>query len=158
MAGRTYRYFDGDPLFPFGYGLSYTTFAYGHLELPASVLAGDEVTVSVVVGNAGPRAGEEVVQLYVTDVDASVPVPIRSLAGVQRVFLEPGEIRHVEFKVTPRQLSVIDDAGNRIIEPGMFEISVGGKQPGFTGLADATTTSVVNGRFEVVGRPIELPR
>jgi beta-glucosidase len=158
MAGRTYRYFDGDPLFPFGYGLSYTTFAYGHLEVPASVPPGDEVTVSVVVGNAGPRAGEEVVQLYVTDVDASVPVPIRSLAGVQRVFLEPGEIRHVEFKVTPRQLSVIDDAGNRIIEPGMFEISVGGKQPGFTGLADATTTSVVNGRFEVVGRAVELPR
>jgi len=157
MAGRTYRYFDGDPLFPFGHGLSYTTFAYGHLELPANVSAGDEIAVSVVVGNAGQRAGDEVVQLYVTDVEASVPVPVRSLAGVRRVFLEPGEIRHVEFQITPRQLSVIDDAGKRVIEPGMFEVSVGGKQPGFTGAADAATTSVVTGRFEVVGNRIELP-
>ncbi|HEX9692115.1 MAG TPA: glycoside hydrolase family 3 C-terminal domain-containing protein [Gemmatimonadales bacterium] len=158
MAGRTYRYFDGDPLFPFGHGLSYTTFAYGHLDLPASVPAGEDVTLSVVVGNVGALAGEEVVQLYVTDVEASVPVPIRSLAGVRRVFLEPGEIQHVEFRITPRQLSVIEDAGNRVVEPGLFEVSVGGKQPGFTGLADAVTTSVVTGQFEIVGRRIELPR
>jgi beta-glucosidase len=85
-------------------------------------------------------------------------VPIRSLAGVRRVFLETGEIQHVEFRITPRQLSVIEDAGNRVVEPGLFEVSVGGKQPGFTGLADAVTTSVVTGQFEIVGRRIELPR
>jgi beta-glucosidase len=157
MAGRTYRYFNGDPLFPFGHGLSYTTFAYGHLELPTTVQAGDDVVVTAVVGNAGSRAGEEVVQLYVTDDAASAPTPVRSLAGVRRVFLEPGEIRHVEFRITPRQLSIIDDTGRRIVEPGTFTVSVGGKQPGFFGAADAATTDAVMGRFTVSGIPIELP-
>ena len=87
MDGRTYRYFDGDPLFPFGYGLSYTTFAYRDLALPEAVFSGEEVQVSVEVENTGSVPGEEVVQLYVTDVDASAPVPIRSLAGAQRIFL-----------------------------------------------------------------------
>ncbi len=157
MAGRTYRYFDGEPLFPFGYGLSYTNFAYGHLELPTTVPAGENVTVTAVVGNAGSRAGEEVVQLYVTDEAATVPVPIRSLAGIQRVFLEPGEVRRIEFHISPRQLSVIDDRGRRVVEPGTFTVSVGGKQPGYSGTADAATTTVVTGRFTASGTPIELP-
>jgi beta-glucosidase len=157
MAGRTYRYFNGEPLFPFGHGLSYTTFAYGHLELPTAVQAGDDVTASTVVGNAGSRAGEEVVQLYVTDDAATVPLPIRSLSGIRRVFLEPGEVRRVEFRITPRQLSLVDDGGRRIVEPSTFTVSVGGKQPGFSGVADAATTSVVTGRFTVSGNPVELP-
>ena len=145
------------PRFPFGHGLSYTTFAYGHLQIPDTVQAGEPVVVSAVVGNAGPRAGEEVVQLYVTDDSASVSVPIRSLAGTRRVFLQPGEIRLVEFRISPHQLSVIDDEGRRVIEPGAFTVSVGGKQPGFSGTADAATTSVVTGRFTVSGEPVELP-
>jgi beta-glucosidase len=149
MAGRTYRYFHGDPLFPFGHGLSYTTFAYDELEMPDAVLVGEAATVRVRVENTGTVAGEEVVQLYLTDVEASVPVPIRSLQGVERVHLEPGESRFVSFTLTPRQLSLIDDEGERVVEPGVFEISVGGKQPGFSGVSDAETTGVVTGRFEV---------
>jgi len=152
MRGRTYRYFEGDPVFPFGHGLSYTTFEYSGLEVPDRVRASEEVQVKVEVENTGPVAGEEVVQLYLTDVEASVPVPIRSLRGVQRIFLEPGERRSVTFTLEPRQLSLIDAGWERVVEPGVFEVSVGGKQPGFSGLADAATTGFVVGRFEVVGR------
>jgi len=158
MEGRTYRYFRGEPLFPFGHGLSYTTFAYDELEVPARVGMGEEVAVSVRVRNTGRRAGDEVVQLYVTDLEASAPVPIRSLAGARRIHLEGGEARTVRFTLPPRQLSLIDAEGNRVVEPGAFEVSVGGKQPGFAGLADAATTGVVTGRIEVVGTALRLPR
>ncbi|NJD18561.1 MAG: glucan 1,4-alpha-glucosidase, partial [Gemmatimonadetes bacterium] len=158
MEGRTYRYFRGEPLFPFGHGLSYTTFAYDGLETPARVATGDDVEVAVRVRNTGARGGEEVVQLYVTDVEASAPVPVRSLAGVRRISLQPGEVRTVRFTLTPRQLSLIDARGDRVVEPGWFEVSVGGKQPGFRGVADAATTGVVTGRFEVVGAALRLPR
>src|SRR5258705_7498326 len=81
MQGRTYRYFTGDPLFPFGFGLSYTTFEYDKLKLTSSRLkAGDSMKIGVEVTNSGSRSGDEVVQLYLTDVAASVPVPLRSLA------------------------------------------------------------------------------
>jgi beta-glucosidase len=151
MAGHTYRYFTGEPLFPFGFGLSYTRFAYSDLQVPASVRAGDSVQVSVEVQNTGQVAGEEVVELYVSDRSATVPVPIRALAGIARLSLEPGGRRHVSFTLTPRQLSLIDASGNRVVEPGDFEISAGGKQPGFSGRADAATTGVVTGRFSVRG-------
>jgi beta-glucosidase len=151
MRGRTYRYFTGEPLFPFGHGLSYTTFAYRDLRLPAEVRAGDSAAVTVEVENTGDRAGDEVIQVYVTDTQASVPVPVRTLAGFQRVTLAPGERRAVTFVIAPRSLSVIDASGARVIEPGAFTVSVGGKQPGFTGLADARTTGVLEGAFRVVG-------
>jgi beta-glucosidase len=151
MAGRTYRYFTSEPLFPFGYGLSYTRFAYSGLEVPASVRAGDSVQVSAVVENAGSVAGEEVVEVYVSNKSATVPVPIRALAGIERLSLRPGERRHVTFSLTPRQLSLIDAAGRRVVEPGDYEISVGGKQPGFSGLADAATTGVATGRVVLTG-------
>jgi beta-glucosidase len=156
MEGRTYRYFDGDPLFPFGHGLSYTTFAYDRMELPDSVSTGQDMEVSVEVENTGSIAGEEVVQLYLTDLEASVPVPIRSLQGVQRIFLEAGERKRVSFTLTPRQMSLIDIGWQRVVEPGVFEVSLGGKQPGFTGLADAVTTGVVTGRVEVVGGSLRI--
>jgi beta-glucosidase len=159
MRGRTYRYFTGDPLYPFGYGLSYTRFAYGDLRLSATkIKAGDGLTVSAEVRNAGAREGEEVVQLYVSHAAASVPVPVRSLAGVSRVSLKPGERRSVSFTLTPEQLSIIDDRGRRVVEPGEFLISVGGKQPGFKGHADAATTGTVAGRFVVTGKATELPQ
>ena len=158
MQGRTYRYFKGEPLFPFGFGLSYTKFNYDNLKLSASKLkAGNELTITADVQNAGNRAGDEVVQVYVSDVAASVPVPIRSLAGTNRVFLKPGEKRHVSFTLSPTQMSLIDDNGKRVIEPGEFLISIGGKQPGFTGPTDAKTTGVATARFLVTGKVTAIP-
>jgi beta-glucosidase len=150
MEGHTYRYFRGEPLYPFGYGLSYTTFAYDGMALtPDEVAPGEPLTVSVEVQNTGKRAGDEVVQLYVSDVEASVPVPIRSLAGFERVHLEPGEKRTVRFTLAPRQLSLIDDAGRRVIEPGEFLVTVGGGQP-------VGGTETLSATFEVTGEVTEL--
>jgi len=150
MQGRTYRYFKGAPLYPFGLGLSYTSFKYDRLKFDrASLSAGQSVRVSVEVTNTGTRAGDEVAQLYLTDVASSYPKPIRSLAGVKRINLKPGEKRTLEFTITPEQMAVTDDNGNRKVESGEFLVSVGGKQPGFTGSADAATTSVTQGKFMI---------
>ena len=128
MAGRTYRYFKGEPLYPFGYGLSYTQFVYSNLRSNV----GDSVKVSVDVRNTGEREGDEVVQLYLTDVAASAPVPIRTLVGFDRISLRPREKRTVTFTITPRQMSLIDNRGKRVIEPGEFMISAGGLRKTFT--------------------------
>ena len=150
MQGRTYRYFKGEPLYPFGFGLSYSTFTYGGLKFSSKqIKAGESLNISVDVTNSSNRAGDEVVQLYVTDVAASVPVPIRSLAGIKRIPLKPGEKQTVTFTIGPDQMSVIDDNGKRKVEPGEFLVSVGGKQPGLTGRADVITSGVVSGRFTV---------
>ena len=150
MQGRTYRYFKDAPLYPFGFGLSYSTFKYNGLKLSAQqIRSGDSLKVSVDVTNASNRAGDEVVQLYITDVASTYPVPIRSLAGIKRINLKAGEKQVVAFTISPDQMSVTDDNGKRLIEPGEFVISVGGKQPGLTGSADANTTAVVTGRFSV---------
>ena len=103
MQGHTYRFFHGEPLYPFGYGLSYSRFTYDRLIMPEAIRAGEAVQLSVDVRNDGALAGEEVVQLYVRDVEASVPVPIHSLQGVQRVFLQPGEIKTLNFTLQPRR-------------------------------------------------------
>jgi beta-glucosidase len=159
MDGRTYRFFKGEPLYPFGHGLSYTRFKYSNFNVASpSVAAGNAVSVSATVENVGDREGDEVVQLYVTDVEASVRVPIRSLAGIERVHLKPGERRVVTFTLNPRQLAVITDDGRTVVEPGEFKVTIGGKQPGFRGNADAVTTSVVEGRFTLTGSPSEVKR
>lgn len=159
MDGRTYRFFKGDPLYPFGFGLSYTRFKYSAFSVSSARIAPTEsVTVSATVENAGTREGDEVVQAYVTDLAASVRVPIRSLAGIERVHLKPGERRVVKFTLEPRQLAVITDDGRTVVEPGEFKITIGGKQPGFTGPADANTTTFVEGRFSVTGTATEIKR
>jgi len=145
MEGFTYRYFHGEPLYPFGFGLSYTKFAYSDL-VPdkTSFDAGEALQVAVTVKNVGARAGDEVVQLYLKDRHASVPVPVRQLAGFRRVHLAPGEARKVTFTIMPRQMSVILDDGRRVIEPGVFELFVGGGQPG-TGAPGASAVVEVAG-------------
>jgi beta-glucosidase len=143
MQGRTYRYFKGEPLYPFGYGLSYTKFVYSNLRVK-SVKAGQPATVSVDVTNAGEREGDEVVQLYLTDVIASAPVPIRTLAGFERISLRPREKRTVTFTITPRQMSLIDNNDKRVIEPGEFLISAGGGQQG------------LRSRFTVTGKKPQI--
>jgi len=156
MEGRTYRYFRGEPLFPFGYGLSYTTFAYSDLRLSAETIAPDEtLTLSADVQNTGDRAGDEVVQLYVTDVAASVPVPIRGLQGFERVHLAPGEVKTVTFTLSPRQLSIIDDAGRRVVEPGEFQVAIGGRQPTPEDVT-GEGTAVLLGSFTVTGEVTEV--
>jgi beta-glucosidase len=132
MQDRTYRYFKGEPLYPFGYGLSYTNFLYSNLKIPKSVKAGEPVKVSVDVTNTGEREGDEVVQLYLTDTTASAPVPIRALVGFDRITLRPRKKGSVTFTITPRQMSLIDDKGKRVIEPGEFSISIGGLNSRFT--------------------------
>jgi beta-glucosidase len=151
MAGRTYRYFTGEPLYPFGYGLSYTNFAYRNLRLPGEAQAGTPISVSLEVQNTGRVAGEEVVELYVNRIGAPVPAPIRSLEGFARVALQPGESRVVKFTLTPRQLSSVEADGHRLAEPGTFVISAGGAQPGFAGALEASTTGVVTGSLRITG-------
>jgi beta-glucosidase len=156
MDGRTYRFFKGEPLFPFGHGLSYTRFEYSALGVPARLDVGAPVRVSVAVRNAGARDGDEVVQLYMTRLGASTRVPVRSLQGVKRIHLEPGEQQTVSFALEPRQLAIVDDAGQVRIEPGRILVAVGGKQPGFKGAADAATTQVVTAEAELTGSAITL--
>lgn len=159
MDGRTYRFFKGEPLYPFGHGLSYTRFKYSSLKVSSPRVAqGEKVLVSAEVENSGTRAGDEVVQLYLTNRDASVRVPIRSLAGVERLHLKAGERRVIKFTIEPRQLALITNDGRTMVEPGDFTITIGGKQPGFTGTADAGTTSFIEGRFSVTGPATELRR
>ncbi len=130
MANRTYKYFEGEPLYPFGYGLSYTSFSYSDLSLPGNAKVGDYLKVTVRVTNTGKRAGEEVVQLYLKDEKASTPRPKYQLEGFQRVHLKPGEEKELVFELNPRQFSLIGDGEKRVIEEGDFTIFVGGGQPG----------------------------
>ncbi|MFR9546669.1 MAG: glycoside hydrolase family 3 N-terminal domain-containing protein [Rikenellaceae bacterium] len=130
MEGRTYKYMrDHTPLYPFGYGLSYSTFEYSDLSLSKVVKAGDSQSVSVTVTNTSKIDGDEVVQLYITDLDASVSVPVRQLAAVKRVTLKAGESLVVKLEISPDKMSLITDDNKRKIEAGEFEISVGGGQP-----------------------------
>lgn len=130
MENRTYRYFRGRPLYPFGHGLSYTRFAYSDLRAPRQALTGEAITVSALVRNRGRRGGDEVVQLYVRHVAAPAPAPRLSLRGFQRVRLEPGECRRVEFRLDAADLARVDAGGRRFQGPGLLEIHVGGGQPG----------------------------
>jgi beta-glucosidase len=129
MAKRTYRYFDGEPLYPFGFGLSYTSFAYGEPKVDhAKISAKDSVTLSVDVKNTGAAAGDEVVQLYLTHVGIE-GAPLRSLAGFTRVHLDRGEKRTVKFVLRERDLSIVDAAGKHRVVPGKVEAWIGGGQP-----------------------------
>jgi beta-glucosidase len=127
MAGRTYRFFGGVPLYPFGFGLSYTTFGYDHLRTSADTIRGDAaVTVSVDVTNTGARAGDEVVQLYVRHLGSAVERPRKDLRGYRRVTLRPGETRTVEFPLAAGTLAYWNTAGHRwVVEPEPVLLEVG---------------------------------
>jgi len=129
MSKRTYRYFAGNPLYPFGYGLSFTAFSYSnsHVSKP-NVAATDNVTISVDVTNSGAVAGDEVVQLYLTQAGIR-GAPLRALKGFQRIHLNQGEKKTVEFTLHDRELSVVDDSGKHRIIPGQVAVWVGGGQP-----------------------------
>jgi beta-glucosidase len=125
-ARRGYLYTNKAPLFPFGFGLSYTTFEYSDLKItPAQIGPAGQAKVSVTVKNTGRRAGDEIVQLYIRDVVSSVTRPVMELKDFRRVPLAPGESKTVTFTVTPDKLSFLDLNMNRVVEPGTFEIMVG---------------------------------
>jgi beta-glucosidase len=127
-ARRGYLFTSKEPLFPFGHGLSYTTFAYNHLRLSADAISPEEsATLSVDVTNTGSRAGDEVVQFYVHDcLSARITRPVKLLKGFQRITLQPGETRTVSFPVGREQLQYLDESMQRVVEPGEFELMVGG--------------------------------
>jgi beta-glucosidase len=131
MRGRTYRYMTAEPLYPFGFGLSYASITYGPLTLDRSaVIRNESVTAKVNVVNRGNAGAEEVVQLYLTDVEASVPVPFYALKGFRRVMLAPGESREIEFTITPNMMSLFDAQGRETLEAGRFRVTIGGASPG----------------------------
>lgn len=135
MQGKTYRYFTDEPLYPFGHGLSYTTFDYELASAPAVVDHGDSIRLAVRVTNTGSCQGEEVAQLYVSIGGSKYPVPIRSLQGFRRVSLTPGESQTIHFVLTPEQFSAINDEGQYVYEAGPITITVGGNQG--TGMYDS---------------------
>jgi len=129
MAKRTYRYFDGDPLYPFGFGLSYTSFTYDRAQVDhAKISAEGSVTISVEVKNTGAMAGDEVVQLYLTHPGVN-GAPLRALQGFERVHLERGEKKTVKFALRDRDLSIVDESGKRRVVAGRVVAWIGGGQP-----------------------------
>lgn len=137
MSGRTYRYFEGEVLYPFGYGLSYTSFRYGQLQMPARLGVGKPLVLSVKVTNTGLRDGDEVAQLYLSYPDVKGKAPLRSLKGFQRIYLRKGESRILHFVVPPAQLQLIDEAGKVYSYKGRLSVSVGGGQPVNTAMMTA---------------------
>ncbi|MCX7933659.1 MAG: glycoside hydrolase family 3 C-terminal domain-containing protein [Planctomycetota bacterium] len=140
MSGRTYRYFRGEPLFPFGHGLSYTRFAYSDLALPAEIKAGQTLHLRVGVRNVGDRDGDEVVQVYLTHL-ATPNAPLRSLVGFARVHLRQRESKRLQFALSPEALMVVDENGKSVFAPGQIGIFVGGGQPntGAPGISGVVT-------------------
>jgi beta-glucosidase len=147
MKGRTYRYFEGTPLYPFGYGLSYTSFSYSGLTGPSEAIqAGSPAAFDVTVTNTGRKAGDEVAELYLEF--PKVPgAPLRALRGFQRVHLEAGASQKVHFELRPRDLSMVTEDGEPIVAEGSYVVSVGGGQP-------HSGAQVVNTTFSVKERLI----
>lgn len=130
MANRTYRYFKGDVRYPFGYGLSYTTFAYQPLSNASVVKTGESIKVTTMVTNTGKRDGDEVVQLYVSHPqNGNTRVPLRALKGFKRIHLNKGESQTVTFTLSPEELALVDEKGNLVQKEGSVELYIGGGQP-----------------------------
>jgi beta-glucosidase len=146
MENRTYRYFKSDPLYGFGYGLSYTSFFYDQLKVPAAAPLGKKISVSARVTNKGKTDGEEVVQLYISPEGQTIRTPLKSLKGFKRIFLKAGESKLVQFELTPQDLSVANDNGAYKSLKGKIAISIGGGQPDEK---KKTTSNVAKGRVTI---------
>jgi len=159
MEGRTYRYFKGDPLYPFGYGLSYTDFEYSNLRLSSeSVSAGDRITVAADLSNTGPCEGQEVVQLYLTNLTArekGIKLPQWELKGIKRVSLKKDTKQSVSFDLTPEDMARFQEDGSRQLEPGQYKLYVGGQQPDARS-AELTGARPLTQEFSVTGKKLNL--
>ena len=134
MAKRTYRYSEAEPLFPFGFGLSYTQFAYSPLILDnEKIKIGEPVHVRVTLTNTGDKPGEEVVQVYLTDIQATAPVPHHHLVDFRRVSLSVGETRELIFDIPAEKMAFTGEDGLQHLEPGKFRLEIGGCSPGTRG-------------------------
>lgn len=137
MKGRTYRYFDGAPLYPFGWGLSYSRFVYSQLKVPRQTKSGQSAEVSATVRNIRARAGDEVVELYlrpapsatIRQIGPGQPMPRLVLAGFQRISLAPGQSKTVSLTLRPEQLRMVNAQGLRMLQPGTWQVFIGGRQP-----------------------------
>ena len=147
MDNRTYRYFKGEALYPFGYGLSYTRFKYDGLKVPATVANGKNIIVTARVTNTGKVNGEEVVQLYISHQGVKGKTALKALKGFQRIFLKAGESKTLSFTLTPAQLSIISEDGKLWEPKGKVAISVGGGQPG---VKNKTTSNVISGIVTII--------
>lgn len=148
MKSRTYRYFNGEVLYPFGYGLSYTHFDYGTIEIPATVNTDEGIAVKVKVKNVGKIAGEEVVQLYISYPNESSHKPLFALKGFQRVNLNPGEEKYVVIRLSPKELGLVDADGILKVTKGTRKLYVGGTSPSKT---NAEKLPIVEKEFQVMG-------
>ena len=135
MAGRTYRYAEREPLYPFGFGLSYSSFEYGSLRILPPGVSGSGFRAMVTLKNTGAVAADEVAQLYISALETRLPAPKNQLVGFQRVSLKPGQKKKILFTVTPEMLMLFDENGQQTLEPGKFCLTAGGCSPGARGLA-----------------------
>ena len=146
MEGRTYRYFNGKPLYEFGFGLSYTTFSYKNLQITGDVAEDNQVVASVDVTNSGKLTGDEVVQVYLSDKDPEATSAIRSLVAFKRVSLAAGETKSVSFTISKDQLSKFNTEFKPVLVSGDYVLSVGGKQPDKISIANKT---VLQSEFKI---------
>ena len=135
MAGRTYRYAEREPLFPFGFGLSYTRFEYLDLKISSPGISASGFQVAVTLKNTGDFAADEVIQLYLSALETSLPAPLSQLIGFRRVKLKAGQSRTIRFTVTPEMLMLFDEDGQQKLEPGRFRLTAGGCSPSVRGQA-----------------------
>ncbi|MFX0072461.1 MAG: glycoside hydrolase family 3 C-terminal domain-containing protein, partial [Candidatus Hermodarchaeota archaeon] len=146
MENRTYRYFMGEPLYSFGYGLSFTQFNYSNLQIsPKKVRTGETVKIMVDVKNIGEMTGDEVIQLYLSHHSSKYRLPIRELKGFSKINLKGGETRKIEFRLTPAEYSIVNNEGKRVVEPSKVSIWIGGCQPGFD-----NRQNIISGSFELI--------
>ena len=150
MAGRTYRYFGGEPLFPFGHGLSFTQFLFDNLQInPGEIQAGDRVRVSCEITNTGERSGDEVVQLYVRHSQAPMArKPLQELKGFARITLEPGETKRITFVVHTDLLAIYDEDVCQVVQPGPVDVMVG----------NSSRNLLLTGKLEITGQPASVGR
>lgn len=138
-----------EPLYPFGYGLSYTKFTYSDAKLTAQeVNKGESVSISVSVTNSGKVKSDEVVQLYISDLEASVDVPLSQLYGIKRINLEPGASQKITFEITPKMMELVNNDGERILEAGDFKVHIGGSSP-VKRAVDLGASELVTANFSV---------